>query len=150
MSIFYTHTWKLQIMQVKINENLKKQWRDMTHSQITRLSVSTSGFLTLIHKFHMHACSVTQSCPTLCDPMNCSPPGSSVHVIRQARILEWAAISSSRGSPRTRDWTSVSCTPASAGSFLFFFFPLLTVFLIFIKKKKKDMITQKTSSVAEP
>ena len=35
---------------------------------------------------------VTQSCPTLCDPMDCSPPGSSVHGILQARILEWVAI----------------------------------------------------------
>ena len=36
---------------------------------------------------------VTQSCPTLCDPMDCSPPGSSVHGILQARVLEWGAIS---------------------------------------------------------
>src|SRR5574340_331024 len=35
---------------------------------------------------------VAQSCPTLCDPMDCSPPGSSVHGIFQARVLEWAAI----------------------------------------------------------
>ena len=39
----------------------------------------------------------TQSCVTLCNPMDCSPPGSSVHGIFQARILEWVAISSSRG-----------------------------------------------------
>ena len=38
-------------------------------------------------------CEVTQLCPTLCDPMACSPPGSSVHGILQARILEWVAIS---------------------------------------------------------
>ena len=36
---------------------------------------------------------VTQLCPTLCDPIDCSPPGSSVHGIFQARILEWVAIS---------------------------------------------------------
>ena len=36
---------------------------------------------------------VTQSCPTLCDPMDCSPPGSSIHGIFQARILEWVVIS---------------------------------------------------------
>ena len=36
---------------------------------------------------------VTQSCPTLCNPMDCSPPGSSVHGISQARILEWVASS---------------------------------------------------------
>ena len=43
-------------------------------------------------------CSVTQSRLTLCDPVDCSLPGSSVHGILQARILEWVAISSSRGS----------------------------------------------------
>ena len=52
---------------------------------------------------------VAQSCPTLCDPMDCSPPGSSVHGIFQARILEWVAISPSRGSSQTRDRTHVSC-----------------------------------------
>ena len=41
---------------------------------------------------------VTQSCPTLCDPMDYSPPGSSVHGDLQARMLEWIAISYSRGS----------------------------------------------------
>ena len=40
-----------------------------------------------------------QSCPTLCDPMDCSLSGSSVHGILQARILEWVAISFSRGLP---------------------------------------------------
>ena len=50
-----------------------------------------------------------QSCPILCDPMGCSPPGSSVHGIFQARIQQWVAISSSRGSPRPRDRTHVSC-----------------------------------------
>ena len=52
---------------------------------------------------------VAQSCPTLCDPMDCSPPGSSVRGILQARILEWVAISFSRGSSRPRDWAQVSC-----------------------------------------
>ena len=44
-----------------------------------------------------------QSCLTLCDPMDCSPPGSSVCGISQARILEWVAISFSRGSSQHRD-----------------------------------------------
>ena len=51
---------------------------------------------------------VAQSCPTLCDPMDCSPPGSLVHGIFQAWILEWVAISFSRGSSQPRDWTQVS------------------------------------------
>ena len=50
---------------------------------------------------------VTQSCLTLCYPMDCSPPGSSVHGILLARILEWVAISFSRGSSRARDHTWV-------------------------------------------
>ena len=57
---------------------------------------------------------VAQSCPTLCDPMDCSPLGSSVHGILQARILEWIAIPFSRGSSWPRDRTQVSRT---AGGF---------------------------------
>ena len=49
-----------------------------------------------------------QSCPTLCDPMGCSLPGSSVHGIFQATVLEWIAISFSRGSSQSRDRTQVS------------------------------------------
>ena len=45
---------------------------------------------------------------TLCYPMDCSPPGSSVHGISQARVLEWVAISSTRGSSQPRDQTQVS------------------------------------------
>ena len=61
----------------------------------------------------MHA----QSCPTLCYPVDCSPPGSSVHGISQARILEWVAISSSRGSSWPRDQTHDSCVSCTAGRF---------------------------------
>ena len=55
---------------------------------------------------------VAQSCPTLCDPMDCSLPSSSVHGILQARVLEWGAISFPRGSSWPRDWTQVSCIPS--------------------------------------
>ena len=55
-----------------------------------------------------------QLCLTLCNPMDRSLPGSSVHGILQARILEWVAISFSRGSSRPRDQTWASCI---AGSF---------------------------------
>ena len=51
----------------------------------------------------------SQSCPTLCDPMDCSLPGSSVHGILQARILEWASIPFSRGSSQPRARTQVFC-----------------------------------------
>ena len=52
---------------------------------------------------------VAQSYPTLCDPIDCSLPGSSVHGILQARILDWVAIPFSRGSFWLRDRTYVSC-----------------------------------------
>ena len=52
---------------------------------------------------------VVQSCPTLCNLMDCSPPGSSVHGIFQVRILGWGAIPFSRGSPPPRNRTQVSC-----------------------------------------
>ena len=52
---------------------------------------------------------VTQSCGTLCDPKDCSPPGSSVHGILQARIVEWVAIPFSRGSSHPRGRTVASC-----------------------------------------
>ena len=52
---------------------------------------------------------IAQLCLTFCDPVDCSQPGSSIHGILQARILEWVAISFSRGSSQPRDWTRVSC-----------------------------------------
>ena len=52
---------------------------------------------------------VPSLCPTLCNPMDCSLPGSTIHGILQARILEWVAISFSRGSSWCRDWTCMSC-----------------------------------------
>ena len=50
-----------------------------------------------------------QSRLTLCDPMDCNLPGSSILGIIQARVLEWVAISFSRGSSPSRDWTHISC-----------------------------------------
>ena len=57
---------------------------------------------------------VAQSCPTLCDPMECSLPGSSARGIFQARILEWVSISFSRGSSQPRDWAQVFCFEADS------------------------------------
>ena len=53
---------------------------------------------------------VAQLCLTLCNPMDCILKGSSIHGIFQARVLEWVAISFSRGSSSLRDQTLVSCT----------------------------------------
>ena len=65
--------------------------------------IPTSKYLLMI----MHCMLVTQSCPTLCDPMDCSLPGSSVHGIVEAIRLEWVAIPFSRRSSWPRD--CVSC-----------------------------------------
>ena len=64
----------------------------------------------------IHAKSL-QSCPVLCAPMDCSPKGSSVHGILQARILEWVAMSSSRGSSQPRDQIHIYCGSCVAGGF---------------------------------
>ena len=58
---------------------------------------------------YLSICVVAKLCLPLCDPLNCSLPGSPVHAIIQARILEWVAISSSRGSSWSKDWTYISC-----------------------------------------
>ena len=94
----------------------------------------------------LHAKSL-QSCSTLCDPMDCSLPGSSVCEILQAKILEWVAMSSSRGSsdPGIKPTSRVS--PAVAGVFFFFFFflPLVPRALwsckISVKIEKKNVNT---------
>ena len=68
-----------------------------------------------LNRFSMHAqllyivVLVSQSCPSLRDPVDCSPPGSSVHGILQARMLEWFAIPFSRGYSQCRDRTWISC-----------------------------------------
>ena len=66
---------------------------------------------------HCIVCVCAQSCPTVCDPMDCSLPGSSVPGFLQAKILEWVPISYSRGSFRPRDQTQVIGSPTSAGRF---------------------------------
>ena len=71
------------------------------------LSISPFFFRFSLHMQHA-TCMHAQSCPILCDPMDCSPPGSTVHGIFQIRILEWIAISSSRESSWTRDSSHIS------------------------------------------
>ena len=67
-----------------------------------------SGWALCNHRTHYKWSEVAQSCPALCNPMDCSLPGSSVHGIFQATILEWIAISFSSGSSRHRLGTQVS------------------------------------------
>ena len=71
-----------------------------------------SGSFPKTHPPHKES-EVVQSSPTLCNPRDCSLPGFSVCGIFQARVLEWVAISFSRGSSWPRDWTQVSCIVGS-------------------------------------
>ena len=83
----------------------------------SKMSVCVYMYVCVTHIICICAQSL-QSCPTPTDPMYYSPPGSSVHGILQARILEWVAMPSSRGSSLPRDWTHVSCmSPALTGGF---------------------------------
>ena len=82
------------------------QSRDQTYVSLLHWQ---AGSLPLAPPRKPQMSEVAQSSPTLCNPVDCSPPGSSVHGILQARILEWVAISFSRGSSQPRDRTQVSC-----------------------------------------
>ena len=72
-------------------------------------------FLHFLIKIYVH--SVAQSCPALCDSIQCSPTGSSVHGISQARILGRVASPFSRGPSQPKDWTNSLVSPALAGEF---------------------------------
>ena len=80
---------------------------------------STETFYWMSENCKVHPClsaQSLQSCPTLCNLMDCSsPPGSSVHGILQARIVEWVAMPFTRGSSRTRDRICVPCVSCIAG-----------------------------------
>ena len=65
--------------------------------------IAVHGLQRVGHSLVTEVSEVAQSCPTLCDLMDCSLPGSSLHGILQARVLEWGAIAFSRGSSRPRD-----------------------------------------------
>ena len=89
---------------------IAKTWKQpnclSTDDWLKKYAVYTCVYMCMYAYMCVHA----QLCPTLCDPMDCSLPRSSVHGIFQAQILEWVAISFSRGSSRPpRDWTCFSC-----------------------------------------
>ena len=87
---------------------------DMEQQTVPNWERSMSRLYIVTLLFNLHAeCTVLiapQLCPSLCNPTDYTPPGSSVHGVLQARILEWVAISFSRGSMRPRSWTQLSST----------------------------------------
>ena len=72
------------------------------------IKASLYGALTIYVCVYVGVCSITQWCPNLCDPMDCSSPDSSVHEIFLGRILESVVIYFSRGSSQLRDLTRIS------------------------------------------
>ena len=94
---------------------------------------------------------VTQSCLTLYNPMDHSLPGSSIHGILQVRVLEWVAISFSRGSSQPRDWTQIShiagrlfTIRATREALLILYFPLIKGILPPGKLRKKKISFMRT------
>ena len=89
----------------------------LSHSYgITNSNIHCASFYTFL-SIHSHVCACAQPCLTLCNPLGCSLPGSSIHGIFQARILEWVAMPSFRGSSWRRDWTHISCVSCIVGRF---------------------------------
>ena len=88
-------------------------YANMNHSrEKTVYNFTVTAYEILIVKMYWlirNLCVHAQSCPTLCNPMDYSLPGSSVHQIFEAMILEWVGISFSRGFSQPRDWTLISC-----------------------------------------
>ena len=107
-------------------------WGLRPHQNCFNVHTSTSSLLMMMIYIciYMYMCAQSfQSCPTLCDPVDHGPPGSSVHEILQARILKWVAISFSRGSSWPRIEPGSPALQADQlsykGSFVFVVFPIL-------------------------
>ena len=96
-----------KLSDLKNRVNSKDDYPESTNGEMFAKAADAKLRLYLCFTYSLCAKAV-QSCLTLCDPMDHSPPGSSVHGILQARILEWVALPSSRGSSWPRDWNCVS------------------------------------------
>ena len=97
-------------------------------------------------RFCVSACLVDQSCLTLCNPMDCSLPGSSVYENSQARILEWVAISYSRESSPLRDWTHNSCVSCIGRLIIYHYTTWETPTAFLSKSRKKTFEVSQSSS----
>ena len=96
----------MQVKKQQLELDMKQQIGSKSAKEYIKAVYCHSAYLTYMQS--ESESEVAQLCLTLCDPMDCSLPGSSVHGIFQARILEWVAISFSRGSSQPSDRTQVS------------------------------------------
>ena len=87
----------------------------MRHNCFTTLCLFLPYYLLLVHAKSLRLC------PTVCNPMDGSPPGFSVHGILQTRIPEWVAMTSSRGSSWPRDWANISCVSCTGRWILYLY-----------------------------
>ena len=115
---------------------------NLKQSKKHRQGLSPLIFLNLFNNHYMLACLVSQSCPTRCNLIDGSPPGSSVHGISQARIMEWVVIPFSMGSSQPRDPTHISCVSCIDRWLLY---PLsLLLFISKLQKFKTTSVVRKT------
>ena len=120
MNSFFSGLTRAKCLAVSLKENshlvVKMNQGLISHKQCLFPTLWTRGPGAWVAYHEMEPCliresEVAQLCPTLCDPMDCSLPGFSLHGILQGRVLEWVAIPFSRGSSWSRDRTRVSWIP---------------------------------------
>ena len=99
--------WWAAVYGVAQGQTRLKRLSSCSSSSLSQVSLSLPYLVFVEHLVGVVL--VAQWCPTLCDPMNCSPPGSSAHGILQARTLEWVAMPFSRGYFQPTDQSRVSC-----------------------------------------
>ena len=121
-SLVYVYSWQCLLLRKSANFSQRtEKWDGQVEFSLSQSLKSTSFSETEGTHSVQTTCKVlvAQSCLTLCDPMDCSPPVSSVHGIFRARNLERVAISNSRGSSRPRDQTHASCISCTGRSILY-------------------------------
>ena len=118
LSFFFSVTWKIFFLVLLTLSSFQYRYLRALVSVCVCVCVHVRVHVHVCMHVCVHACMsmcacacacvcvlLLQSCPTFYNPMNCSPPASSVHEILQARILVWVTMPSSRGSSGPRDWT---------------------------------------------
>ena len=129
--------WMASTTQSWVWANSGRQWRAGKLGMLQSMAMQRSDMIYWLNNNNIQPlCNflflwgegeVAQLCPTLCNPTDCSLPGSSIHGIFQARVLKWVSISFSRGSSQPRDRTQIShivgrCFTIWATGEVFFFF----------------------------
>ena len=107
----------LLLMSKLVGPNLRDENFSKNVNGWLGLIVRDTIIITIVFFCFVFVCLVAQSYPNLCNPLGCSPPGSSVQEVSQARILEWVALSFSRISVWPRDQTWISGVSCIAGGF---------------------------------